>query len=43
MGQSGTVKWNSVGAQWNSKMQQCNGTVQQSWWTIVVEQCGGKV
>ena len=26
------------GAQWNSKVEQCNGTVEQSWWNIVVEQ-----
>ena len=25
-------------AQWNSKVEQCNGTVEQSWWDIVVEQ-----
>ena len=31
------------GAQWNSKVEQCNGTVEQSWWNIVVEQCGGTV
>ena len=25
-------------AQWNIKVQQCNGTVKQPWWNIVVEQ-----
>ena len=44
----GTVEqswWNSVGAQWNSKVEQCGGkveqcggTVKQSWWNSVVEQ-----
>ena len=26
------------GAQWNGKVEQCNGTVEQSCWNIVVEQ-----
>ena len=37
----GTVEqhwWNSVGAQWNSKVEQCGGTVEQPWWNSVVEQ-----
>ena len=26
-----------MGAQWNSKVEQCGGTVEQSWWNSVVE------
>ena len=48
-GQSGTVRWNSVIEQWSShggtlwwnsgtlKVEQCGGTVEQSWWNNVME------
>ena len=35
-----------MGAKWDSKVEQCNGTVEQSWGnsgTVMVEQCGGTV
>ena len=48
-GHSGTVRWNSVMEQWDSNggtvwwnsgtlVEQCGGTVEQSWWNSVVEQ-----
>ena len=48
-GHSGTLRWNSVMEQWNSDggtvwwnsgtlmVEQCGGTVEQSWWNSVVE------
>ena len=34
----GTMWWNSG----TVMVEQCGGTVEQSWWNSVVEQCGGQ-
>ena len=33
-------QWNSIGGtvRWNSVVEQCGGTVEESWWNSVVEQ-----